>query len=191
LTKSRGPKTKKPTRTANSGDRDRHIKKQPHEYADYFQVLIENALDAIAIVSSDGILTYESPAFERMLGWTPEDHVGTSPFGFVHEDDLPSMAAVFAHLVETPGATAHEELRVWHKDGSLRHIEVIGQNLLDNPAVAGIVANLRDITSRKQVEEALKKAHDKLEMRVQERTRDLAAANKKLRKEIRERKTVI
>ncbi len=152
-----------------------------------FRLLVENSLDAIAILNEDGTIRYESPSFERVLGYRPEDHIGKNPFEFVHPDDVPDAARAFSQLMQNPGANLHEEVRVWHRDGSWRTLEVVGQNLLDNPAVAGIVANLRDITEHKRVEEALRKAHDGLEKRVELRTTELAKANEELRIEITER----
>ena len=65
------------------------------------------------------------------------------------------VSQTFTALIEKPGVVVREELRVWHKNGSLRIVEVSGQNLLDNPAVKGVVANIRDITERRQAEEQL------------------------------------
>jgi len=123
---------------------------------EHFRALIENSLEAMAIVNREGLLSFLSPSFERLLGYGLEEHMGKNPFVFVHADDLPRVFKVFSDLARKPGAVAQSELRVWHKDGSLRIVEVVGKNLLDNPAVNGIVANIRDITERKQAEEALK-----------------------------------
>jgi two-component system response regulator VicR len=123
---------------------------------EHFRALIENSLEAMAIIDREGHISFLSPSFERLLGYKLEEHMGKNPFAFVHADDLPRVFNIFGDLARKHGAVARSELRVWHKDGSLRFIEVVGQNLLHNPAVNGIVANIRDITEQKQAEEALK-----------------------------------
>jgi two-component system response regulator VicR len=123
---------------------------------EHFRALIENSLEAMAIVNKEGLVSFLSPSFERLLGYKSEEYMGKSPFAFVHADDLPRISKLFSDLAQKSGALAQAELRVWHKDGSLRTVEVVGQNLLHNPAVNGIVANVRDITERKQDEESLK-----------------------------------
>ncbi|MDG7042267.1 MAG: PAS domain S-box protein, partial [Nitrososphaerota archaeon] len=123
---------------------------------EHFRALIENSLEAMAIVNKEGLVSFLSPSFERLLGYKSEEYMGKSPFAFVHADDLPRISNLFRDLSRKSGALAQAELRVWHKDGSLRTVEVVGQNLLHNPAVNGIVANVRDITERKQDEESLK-----------------------------------
>jgi PAS domain S-box-containing protein len=126
---------------------------------EHFRALIENSLEAMAIVNREGRISFLSPSFERLLGYSLEEYMGKSPFAFVHADDLPRIFSIFGDVAQKPGAIAQTELHVWHKDGSLRLVEVVGQNLLDNPAVSGIVANIRDITERRQVEETLKRLY--------------------------------
>jgi len=171
-------------------DERKQAEKALEQSGEYFRALIENAMDAIAIISADGTLVYESPSFRRLFGWTEEDHIGTDPFGFVHEEDMNRVAEVFANMMQKPDATVHEVLRFWHKDGSLRDVEVVGQNLLNNPIVNGIVANLHDITERKKAEDELEKYRQHLEELVEERTAELKKANEDLATEIIERERI-
>jgi hypothetical protein len=71
------------------------------------------------------------------LGYHPQEEIGRRVLGYVHSDDMPNASSAFARLLREPGSIIREKVRVWHKEGSLRTLEVIGQNLLDNPAVSG------------------------------------------------------
>ena len=128
-----------------------------------FRALIENATDLILVLNPDNTLRYVSPSAERLLGFASEEIVGRSIADFVHPDDLPAALEAIAIRTQTSGvADQSSEFRVRHKDGSYRTMEAIGDNLLDNPAVSGIVVNARDITERKQAEEALSESHAQL-----------------------------
>ncbi|HEY49167.1 MAG TPA: PAS domain S-box protein [Dehalococcoidia bacterium] len=127
---------------------------------EYFRSLIEDAHDAIVVLGSDGTFSYESPSMARVLGYEPEERVGASGFEFVHPDDMAKAAKAFARLMKKPGSVVHTDLRAHHRDGSWRTIEVVGRNLIDNPAVGGIVANLRDITERTEAEEKLRRSEE-------------------------------
>jgi len=127
---------------------------------DHFRSLIENASDAIAIIGGDGTVRYQSPSYLKVLGYVQEEEVGRSLFGNIHPDDITWVSEDFARLLQDPSYISHFELRIRVKDGSWRIIEGVSRNLLHHPAVEGIVVNFRDVTERKQAEEALQKARE-------------------------------
>ena len=123
-----------------------------------FRALIENATDLILVLNPDGMVRYVSPSVVQILGFAPDEIIGRSIADFVHSDELPAALDAIAIRVQTPGvADQASEFRVRHKDGSYHTMEVIGNNLLDNPAISGIVVNARDVTERKQADETLRK----------------------------------
>ena len=125
---------------------------------EYFRSLIENSLDSIVIVDGKGTVRYTSPSHQRLLGYEPEERIGGSLLEHIHPDDAQRVADAFAQLLRDPGGTLCVETRARRKDGSWRVIEAIGTNLLDHPAVEGVVVNLRDITEHKEVNEALRES---------------------------------
>jgi PAS domain S-box-containing protein len=122
----------------------------------YVLAYLDISSDAFAVLNPDGTERYISPSYERVLGRGAEDRAGESMFDHVHPEDTLRVAGAFSRLLQEPGSTVRVEVRAQHRDGSWRHIEAAGANLLDNPAVAGIVVAFRDITALKNVNEKLR-----------------------------------
>ncbi len=121
-----------------------------------FRSLIRNALDIITILDVDGTIRYESPAMERVLGYPSDAVVGMNVFTLVHSDDVEHVTDRFTTALDQPGVNVPVEFRFRHQDGTWRWLEAIGTNLVDDPSLAGVVVNSRDITDRKQAEETLR-----------------------------------
>ena len=129
-----------------------------------FRSLVQNSADVSMIIDATGTIAYESSAVERVLGYQHEDRVGRSVLASVHDDDRAWGQQLLDDLARNPGSMATGELRVKHADGSWRWIEAVGRNLVDDPAVGGVVVNYRDITTRKTLEDELRHQafHDSL-----------------------------
>jgi diguanylate cyclase (GGDEF)-like protein/PAS domain S-box-containing protein len=126
------------------------------ESEERFRSLIQNTSDIITILDADGTICYVSPAVERVTGYGPEEQIGTNAFRLVHPDDKEQALSIFAEVVKQPGLHPPLEFRVPHKDGSWRYLEHVVNNLLDDPAVRGVVINSWDVTERKALEEQLR-----------------------------------
>ena len=126
-----------------------------------FRALVENSADAITLFNANGVTIYDSPAAPGMLGYGPKEMIGQNMFTLMHPDDLINIQPQFQELVQTPGARSHDIFRIRHKNGSWRWIEAVTTNLLNEPSVQAIVANYRDITERKQAEEALRESDER------------------------------
>ena len=122
----------------------------------YFRTLIANAQDTITVLNADGTYRFESPATERTLGYKPEELLGKKVFDFIHPEDRSAVLEVFRQGLGLSRGPQRIEFRFQHRDGSWRYFESIGQNLLHDPVVQGIVVNSRDITERKQLEEQIR-----------------------------------
>jgi PAS domain S-box-containing protein len=122
----------------------------------HFRSLIENGQDIISILDDHGTILYESPSIERVMGYEPGEIIGKSIFDFIHLEDFPGASEVFSECLSKPGISFGIVLRFQHRDGSWRVQDTTVKNLLDEPAVKGVVVNSRDITEQRQVEEALR-----------------------------------
>jgi PAS domain S-box-containing protein len=129
-----------------------------------FRSLVQNASDIIIILEADGIIRYVSPAIARVLGLQPEDVVGKNAVAFVDPIDRTEARRMFAEAKKAPGIRPPVVFRLRHQDGNVRYLEINRSNLLDDPAVGGIVFNLRDVSDRKVAEEQLRRRafHDLL-----------------------------
>lgn len=124
-----------------------------------FRALVRNAPDVIAILEPDNTVRYDSPAIERVLGYRSDERIGTKCRDYAHPDDVEGVKRAFVELLDKPGAIDSLEYRMRHADGSWRCVETVCGNLLDDPAVRGVVVNYRDITERRETEEKLRESH--------------------------------
>jgi PAS domain S-box-containing protein len=132
--------------------------KQPGRF---FRQLVDSSLDIIVVVDGRGMIRFENRASQRLLGYRPDERIGRWVFDFVHPDDRPATLKEFERVLAVPGEIGAAEFRYRNKDGSWRHMAVVGRNLLHDPAIAGVIANLRDITEQKQAEMALRESEER------------------------------
>ena len=120
-----------------------------------FRSLVAHSSDLITVLDSDGIVTYQSPSVERVLGYRADEIEGKRFDRLLTESDRPLLAQLIA--VEGSGVSeAHTiECSVNHRDGALLRFEVQHTDLLHDEHVRGIVLNSRDISERKAFEEQL------------------------------------
>jgi PAS domain S-box-containing protein len=133
------------------------------ESEEYFKEITENASDIIIITDKNGDIKYCSPSIERFAGYKAEDLIGKSGFTFVHPDDVKRAVDDFGKAILAIDSAIPNAFRIVHKDGSERYFEGLGKNLLHNPAVAGFIMNIRDITDRKRVEEEKRSLEEHLQ----------------------------
>jgi PAS domain S-box-containing protein len=119
-----------------------------------FRSLIEHSSDLIMILDHEGKIRYVSPASVRVTGRTPEELDGKYLTNFLPSEDVPRIRAALTSAAAEPGTAV--EIGFRRADGNLATLELLANNLLDKPAVAGVVVNARDITERKRAEEALR-----------------------------------
>ncbi len=148
-----------------------------------YRDLIETTSDFIWEVDSLGRFTYFSPQVEKFWGFRPDELIGKTPFDFMPADDKKCATEIFESAEKSQAPFSGLYTTFYDRQGHLISIETSGVPILgDNGKLLGFRGISRDITERKRMEEELRKAKDKLELRVQERTADLAKTNEKLLK---------
>ncbi len=129
-----------------------------------FRALVQNSTDLTGITDKDGLILYRSPSLLTTLGYEVADVLGKNIFDYFWPEDLSRARGRLAELIKASGETQRDEYRLRHQDGSCLFIESISSNLLDDPAIGGIVFNYRDITKRKQAEGKLKESRQRLQV---------------------------
>ncbi|MEI8235189.1 MAG: PAS domain S-box protein [Verrucomicrobiota bacterium] len=120
----------------------------------HFRALIEKSTDCIVILSGTGIILYASPAANRITGYGAGELIATDVFFWVHPDGVASAKKHFEELLEMPGASITAEYRTLCKNEEWKWVEVTASNLLQDASVQAIVLNIRDVSERKEAEQA-------------------------------------
>lgn len=126
-----------------------------------FRGLVENNEGIISLIDEKLNTIFRSSSAYRITGWTNEEHARLRPDEFIHPDNIENMVKVCQQAAAAPGKPQPVSLRVKHKDGHYICLEGVLNNLVHEPAINGIVSNLRDVTERKMAEEKLRNERDK------------------------------
>jgi len=118
-----------------------------------FRSLIENALDIITILDTDGTIYYESPSVSKVLGYQADELIGQNFFEYIHPEEFIETCYHITNAIENPEIPPIIEFRYRHQDNSWHTLEAISQRFIDDSPEPRIVVNSRDITERKRLEE--------------------------------------
>jgi diguanylate cyclase (GGDEF)-like protein/PAS domain S-box-containing protein len=114
--------------------------------------LVRHSSDVITILDRDATVAYQSPSIEAILGYDADTLLGQRFATLVSESDRTRFAQAVATVGEDPQAF---ECSLEHRDGTVRHFEILLTNLIDEEAVGGILLNARDVSERKAFEAEL------------------------------------
>lgn len=130
-------------------DRRKQIQNELIEKSAYFQSLIENAQDIITVLNTDGIIQFDSPSVERILGYNKGEMLGKNAFHFIHKDDIEEVKRVFNEVKEEgPSSVRSAEYRFHHKKGRWIYLESLATFVPESSEGSILVVNSRDITNR-------------------------------------------
>ena len=124
----------------------------------HYRALIENIHDAIILVNEKSELVYQSPSTVLITGFNLDELKGVNVFDHVHPDDKKDCLALFHNAAATPGISLFNQYRILHKNGRYIWIEGTITNLLHDESVKAFIVNYRDITLKKNAEQALVKS---------------------------------
>ena len=154
----------------------------------YARSLIEASLDPLVTISPEGKIMDVNESTELITGRTRKELIGSNFSNYFTE---PEKANEGYKLVFENGIVRDYPLSIRNVSGKITEV-LYNATVYRNEAgeVQGVFAAARDITELRRIEKELKIAHDELELRVKERTKELQIANEALQSEITERKEV-
>ncbi|WP_321167531.1 PAS domain-containing protein [Halonotius aquaticus] len=116
-------------------------------------VLLDHAQDKIALLDDDGRFTYVNDAARRILGYEPDDLVGTNTFDYLHPDDVDAVRERFTETINREGYTAGSvKYRFRAADDSWVWLESQMSNVTDD-RLDGYVVSSRDVTDRERTKQ--------------------------------------
>jgi PAS domain S-box-containing protein len=158
----------------------KRVEEALRESEEKFRSIVETTSDRIWETDADGVYTYASRIHD-LLGYEPEEVLGREPFEFMPPEESVRMKEKFSGIAKERKAFVGIENVNIRKDGRRVVLETSGVPRLDGRGnFVGYRGIDRDITDRKRAEEALRRSHDQLELRVQERTAELERINQEL-----------
>jgi PAS domain S-box-containing protein len=132
------------------------------ESEERYRLMAETATDMISRHTTEGVYLYASPASRTLLGYEPEELVGSSAYEFFDPEDLAPVEKSHTTILEVPDIYT-VSYRIRRKDGSYIWFETTSRSVRDPDSgnVVELMAVSRDITDRKRVEEALRESEEK------------------------------
>ena len=128
-----------------------------------FRELIRASSDIVAILDTEAVFKYVSPAIEAISGIPPDKLIGTSLVDHISEEDGLKLGWTLSQLVEKPLRTRSQQFRWRDRRGAWHVLDAVFRNALGNPHIGGIVANARDVTHKEELQQQLLQAQ-KLEV---------------------------
>lgn len=142
-----------------------------------FRALVEHNENIIALMDQNFSTFYRSPAAERITGWTAAEREQFKASDLTHPEDMQRMEEMMKQIILHPGKPFPILMRSKHKAGQWIWLEGFFTNMFHDPAVNGIIVNLRDVTVERHATNELAQLNEALEEKIARRTDQLQAAN--------------
>ena len=121
-----------------------------------FQAIIQNTENVIAVVDPEGIISYVTPSVMRLVGRPAECFAGVGVDTLLEPQSRTLVLALLQAAAARPGTGDSIQAQVRDSTGAAHQVEIKVTNLIDEPAVGGIVVTMRDVTERRDLEELLR-----------------------------------
>lgn len=125
-----------------------------NEVKNTYRLLADNIIDIVCLHNLYTKFQYVSPSVKNLLGYTPEDLIGTLPEKIVHPDDLEKLKNKFISIISSKGSFS-EQLRLRHVDGEYFWFETNATLVYENGKPVSFQSSTRDITQRKKAEQII------------------------------------
>lgn len=122
------------------------------------RTLIENASDIIVVLNSKGVVSFISPACEKVLGKKEDDFIGKDWFQFAEESFRLKIKDEYCRSLSKKLVSFSFEGRFIDAKGDSRVLDATAQNLLNDEAIKGVVLNVRDVTERLKSQAAIRES---------------------------------
>ena len=122
--------------------------------------LTEFAPDVISVAARDGQLRYVSGDIMESLGYAPNERLSQSLFDGINPEDVGPLQSRYAELGRGAVGSFAQPVRMRHKDGTYRWLDLVCAAAFENPFLRGVVVSARDITDRKQAEARLREGDE-------------------------------
>ncbi|HMK02689.1 MAG TPA: PAS domain-containing protein, partial [Ferruginibacter sp.] len=132
-----------------------------------FRALVENNEGIISLIDEKLNVVFRSSSTAFVTGLLFEENEQVAVEKYLHPDDVKNVKALVAESIENPGKTIPISFRVGPKGGSCLWLEGVIKNMLHDPAIGGIITNLRDVSERKSAEDLRKIAIERYEILAQ------------------------
>jgi PAS domain S-box-containing protein len=116
------------------------------------RALIDNSFDIVALLDANVAIRFVSNAALTVFGRTPHSLTGSNPLALIHPEDVPDAQRALSCCLANPDRPVKLRGRILHANGDWRWVDIVGCNRFNDPAVGGVVVNLRDVTDRVELE---------------------------------------
>lgn len=127
-----------------------------------FKYLVQESGDAILIMAADGVVKYVSPNHKTIVGYSPEELLGTNILRHIHREDIRYVIKLY-RKVRNKKQIVSKPFRFKHSNGTYVWLESIASNATDDAIIDGFLINSRDVTARIENEQKVRDANERFE----------------------------